>query len=478
MRYIRPMFYDANNNQLSASAFGVRHLFTGQQWYPELGLYDLRNRFYSPDLGRFLQPDPIGFEGDATNLYRYCGNNPTTASDPTGEYPVYKVAGGYFYYIVNPGYQTYIGNYVPGSRGWCAWGAQILAGVPDTKYWFQGPALGAATPFGAVVATGWQNGRYPSAPIGAYKDPTNPLYGQTVNHTGIFLGFDKDGNAIILDQYTGKPLGKSSYSPDGWYEVNVPKDKGLNTSGAAKGQGAGGSSPFGYFPNLSGGLGWGSYGFAWGDAPWAYGQNPWGAWGNLGNYSIMATNLEARSYGLWFASQGDNLVAVHDPAMGLEMADRGTCFVAGTPVLMADGSEKPIEDIQVGEEVLSWNEEAKSAFRSKVVEALHHNEKMETLFDIELEDGRKFTVNNNHPMYVVEDGDFKFTDELAARFAMGEQVTFQDNNERPIKVTSVLMRKQICKMYNLHVEGQGKNGHTFYANGILVHNFGAGFRRK
>jgi hypothetical protein len=31
-----------------------------------------------------LQGDPIGFGGDATNLYRYCGNNPLTRSDPTG----------------------------------------------------------------------------------------------------------------------------------------------------------------------------------------------------------------------------------------------------------------------------------------------------------------------------------------------------------------------------------------------------------
>ncbi len=73
----------ANNNQLSTSAFKVRHLFTGQQWYPELGLYDLRNRFYSPDLGRFLQPDPVGFWG-GRNLYRYCRNNPVMRSDPFG----------------------------------------------------------------------------------------------------------------------------------------------------------------------------------------------------------------------------------------------------------------------------------------------------------------------------------------------------------------------------------------------------------
>jgi RHS repeat-associated protein len=79
-----PCILDANNNQRTASAYNVRHLFTGQQWYSDIGLYDLRNRFYSPDIGRFLQPDPIGFQGDRTNLYRYCGNNPVTRWDPLG----------------------------------------------------------------------------------------------------------------------------------------------------------------------------------------------------------------------------------------------------------------------------------------------------------------------------------------------------------------------------------------------------------
>jgi hypothetical protein len=47
-------------------------------------LYDDRNRFMSPDLGRFLQPDPIGFKGDASNLYRYVGNDWANKTDPTG----------------------------------------------------------------------------------------------------------------------------------------------------------------------------------------------------------------------------------------------------------------------------------------------------------------------------------------------------------------------------------------------------------
>jgi RHS repeat-associated protein len=79
-----PIFYNASNQQISGTSYGVRHLFTGQQWYSELGVYDLRNRFYSADIGRFVQADPIRFDGDSTNLYRYGGNNPTNRTDPNG----------------------------------------------------------------------------------------------------------------------------------------------------------------------------------------------------------------------------------------------------------------------------------------------------------------------------------------------------------------------------------------------------------
>jgi RHS repeat-associated protein len=78
--------YDPSGNEVTsgASAIGNRFLFTGREYYRELGLYNYRNRFYSPELNRFLQPDPIGFAGDPANPYRYCGNNPVNESDPTG----------------------------------------------------------------------------------------------------------------------------------------------------------------------------------------------------------------------------------------------------------------------------------------------------------------------------------------------------------------------------------------------------------
>jgi RHS repeat-associated protein len=65
---------------------GFRFLYVGQldvQWDDQfgLGLLYMHARHYSPDLGRFIQPDPIAFE---SNRYGYAMNSPVTMSDPSG----------------------------------------------------------------------------------------------------------------------------------------------------------------------------------------------------------------------------------------------------------------------------------------------------------------------------------------------------------------------------------------------------------
>jgi RHS repeat-associated protein len=82
--YGTPSYFNSTSQPINASTVGIADLYAGERWIPELGLYDLRNRFMSPELGRFLQPDPIGFKGDAANLYRYCGNDPIDRTDPAG----------------------------------------------------------------------------------------------------------------------------------------------------------------------------------------------------------------------------------------------------------------------------------------------------------------------------------------------------------------------------------------------------------
>jgi RHS repeat-associated protein len=60
--------------------------YTAQRIDPEIGgLYYYRARHYSPAWGRFLQTDPIGYNG-GINLYAYVGNDPLNGTDPLGLY--------------------------------------------------------------------------------------------------------------------------------------------------------------------------------------------------------------------------------------------------------------------------------------------------------------------------------------------------------------------------------------------------------
>jgi RHS repeat-associated protein len=60
-------------------AFG----YTGQAWLPSVSLWYYKARHYDPELGRFLQTDPIGTSG-GINFYAYAGNDPVNFIDPLG----------------------------------------------------------------------------------------------------------------------------------------------------------------------------------------------------------------------------------------------------------------------------------------------------------------------------------------------------------------------------------------------------------
>lgn len=44
----------------------------------------LRNRWYSPSLGKFVSRDPIRYDAGDVNQYRFVGNNPMNGVDPEG----------------------------------------------------------------------------------------------------------------------------------------------------------------------------------------------------------------------------------------------------------------------------------------------------------------------------------------------------------------------------------------------------------
>jgi len=71
------------NMPKAASSYGLRFLFHGGAYSAATGLYQFRARWYAPELGRWLSPDPVGLEG-GLNLYEFCGNDPVNYRDPSG----------------------------------------------------------------------------------------------------------------------------------------------------------------------------------------------------------------------------------------------------------------------------------------------------------------------------------------------------------------------------------------------------------
>lgn len=63
--------------------------YAGYVWDPALGgsttgMYLARHRWFSPDLGRWVTKDPVGYSAGDMNLYGYVGGMPAAATDPMG----------------------------------------------------------------------------------------------------------------------------------------------------------------------------------------------------------------------------------------------------------------------------------------------------------------------------------------------------------------------------------------------------------
>jgi len=101
--YGKPTIYNTIGKEIPESQVGNDFLFTGKMFDYDTGLYYYRNRYYDPELGRFITPDPLG-PTDDTNLYTYVNNNPVNLTDPyglcygkaTASYPLWDISSYLF----------------------------------------------------------------------------------------------------------------------------------------------------------------------------------------------------------------------------------------------------------------------------------------------------------------------------------------------------------------------------------------------
>lgn len=152
------------------------------------------------------------------------------------------------------------------------------------------------------------------------------------------------------------------------------------------------------------------------------------------------------------------------------------CFIAGTKILMKDGSAKNIEEIIVGDTILTYNLETKHIEANPVlrVDNPMHIDLVEINFDNEV-------INTNtpdHPYYVKGKGwssvaptqtkqNYKLE---VTQLEKGDTCLFyneQTDSIVEVVITSISSIKKRTRTYNL---SKVANNHNFFANGILVHN--------
>ena len=71
--------------EVVSSTVGNVYGFKGLPLDEETGLLYVRNRYYDPEMGRFVSADPLGFV-DGPNQYQFAVNSPVDMSDPLGLY--------------------------------------------------------------------------------------------------------------------------------------------------------------------------------------------------------------------------------------------------------------------------------------------------------------------------------------------------------------------------------------------------------
>ncbi|OWA20887.1 hypothetical protein B9W61_25825 [Streptomyces sp. CS057] len=142
-------------------------------------------------------------------------------------------------------------------------------------------------------------------------------------------------------------------------------------------------------------------------------------------------------------------------------------FTPGTLVLMADGTRKPIEKVQVGDRVLATDPESGET-RSRPVTALISGSGDKQLVDVTLENGESHTVTatEGHPFWLPEVGRWVEADELLP----GQWL--RTSTGTWTQIAAVTHRETEATVYNLTVA----DVHTYYvlagATAVLVHNSG------
>merc|ERR1712072_443880 len=169
-----------------------------------------------------------------------------------------------------------------------------------------------------------------------------------------------------------------------------------------------------------------------------------------------------------------NCAVQRESTMHLVLTHRGGCFVAGTPITMADGTLKPIEQVALGDHVLSFffksgddapTEAAGTRVSREVTNVFVHPDTKE-LVEVCLESGSSFICTQGHPFFVDGKGwtSYNPKEEGVSPMRASDCVLGVDGSL--VAVQSIEELDTAADVFNFAVD----DTHAYFAGGVLAHN--------
>ena len=149
---------DHNGNSITAKnhiAIQNSIRYRGYVYDTETGLYYLNSRYYDPETCRFINADnqiALGYDLSGVNLYAYCGSNPISRIDPTGEKWWHWAIGAAIIGACAVATVVTAGGFVAAAGAVAAVGSGVAAATTASTV-AAGAFIGSATVYGIAVVS-------------------------------------------------------------------------------------------------------------------------------------------------------------------------------------------------------------------------------------------------------------------------------------------------------------------------------------
>jgi len=181
---------------------------------------------------------------------------------------------------------------------------------------------------------------------------------------------------------------------------------------------------------------------------------------DLNSYNVTVTNADCGGNN-WVASEyGETATLTISNPTGNVTVSLSECFAEGTKITMADGSKKNIEDITVGEKVLSFNHEI-GKYEAQEVYLAYTGEGKDYGTELTFSDGTTLTIVGEHDLFQRESIKYVTLTRANAKANIGKHY-YNAETGKFVELTSVKTTEPV-NYYSLYT----KYNYNCIANGML-----------